>query len=103
MESDDDRRARFDHEEKERARIKNEAKSDLMAVLALPAGRRVLARLIAHGEVFGTIRGCTSENYAHFEGRRHSALILIREINEISPEIMGAVAALSVNLRKENK
>lgn len=77
-------------------RVLQQQEKDLVEILDLPAGRRVLMRLIDSTGVFSRSFTGNSETF-HREGRRSVGLDLIEEIERISP---GAFTGLQIEALK---
>lgn len=93
------------HENKPSRRInaaQRQADSDLRAMLELPAGRRVLMRLIDGTGVF--IRSFTGNSETFYrEGRRAVGLDLVEHIEQVKPGSFAALQAEALALREQHK
>lgn len=66
-------------------------RADLATVLKTFAGRRVIWLLLQHGRIFDPSFSPDACEMAYNEGRKSAGLLLLKEIEEIEPGILGAL------------
>lgn len=65
--------------------------ADLRAVLALPEGRRLLARVIAHAAPLASSFAADPLTMAFREGHRNAGLALVAMVSQTAPEHLPAL------------
>lgn len=79
-------RAQVSHGRRKEKRDRQLQQNDLRAVLATPAGGRVLWRVLEHAGMFQSVFNLDAGLMAFLEGARNEALWLVSEINAVDPQ-----------------
>lgn len=92
--------------EEEQKRRRRRELNDLIKVLDIPEGRRVLWRLLSEAGVYRSSFTENSNRTAFNEGRRDIGLLLLKDVNLAKPNAFAQMQreyVSELNARKENK